>query len=264
MFGCSQARSKPRPIGLSLRTGVRRSKITAISVFERGSVTQHPQSAGQIGKLWGLADVQIGDSVGEAPGPPRALLRTADSRNRGPPTPPRRQPALHVALTQLAEQDPLINFRQDEVRQEVFVSLYGEVQKEVIEATLANDYHLEVHFRGTTTICIERPVGTGAARDVLGSEENPFCATAGFRYLAGPGRQRRVLSTGGGGPGVDSPVHLQERQRIPAGHGAHRARDAPAGRARLACNRLQGRHDPLGIYFARQHAADFRRLVPLI
>ena len=29
--------------------------------------------------------------------------------------------ALHVALTQLAEQDPLINVRQDDSRQEVFV-----------------------------------------------------------------------------------------------------------------------------------------------
>ena len=45
--------------------------------------------------------------------------------------------ALHVALAQLAEQDPLINLRQDDVRQEIFVSLYGEVQKEVIQATLA-------------------------------------------------------------------------------------------------------------------------------
>jgi ribosomal protection tetracycline resistance protein len=47
--------------------------------------------------------------------------------------------ALHAALEQLAEQDPLINLRQDDVRQELFVSLYGEVQKEVIEATLASD-----------------------------------------------------------------------------------------------------------------------------
>jgi ribosomal protection tetracycline resistance protein len=35
--------------------------------------------------------------------------------------------ALRVALAQLAEQDPLINLRQDDLRQEIFVSLYGEV-----------------------------------------------------------------------------------------------------------------------------------------
>ena len=44
--------------------------------------------------------------------------------------------ALHRALTELAEQDPLINLRLD--GDELAVSLYGEVQKEVIEATLAD------------------------------------------------------------------------------------------------------------------------------
>jgi ribosomal protection tetracycline resistance protein len=53
---------------------------------------------------------------------------------------------LHVALAQLAEQDPLINLRQDELRGELFVSLYGEVQKQVIEATLASEFELEVEF----------------------------------------------------------------------------------------------------------------------
>ena len=54
---------------------------------------------------------------------------------------------LHLALTQLAEQDPLINLSQDDRRQELSVSLYSEVQKEVIRATLAGDFGLEVSFR---------------------------------------------------------------------------------------------------------------------
>jgi ribosomal protection tetracycline resistance protein len=163
-------------------------KITAISVFDRGSATQHPSvQAGQIAKLWGLADVKIGDSVGQA--------HTLSERHYfAPPTfetailplRPADGPALHVALAQLAEQDPLINLRQDDTRKEMFVSLYGEVQKEVIEATLENDYNLEVHFRGTTTICIERPVGAGTAVEMLGAADNPFCATVGFRVAAAP------------------------------------------------------------------------------
>jgi ribosomal protection tetracycline resistance protein len=164
-------------------------KITAISVFDRGSVGQHPSvQAGQIAKLWGLADVQIGDSMGKA-GPasnehhyfaPPTLETTILPLN------PADRPALHAALAQLAEQDPLINLRQDDTRKEMFVSLYGEVQKEVIEATLANDYNLEVHFRGTTTICVERPLGVGEAVEVLGAANNPFCATLGFRVEPAP------------------------------------------------------------------------------
>jgi ribosomal protection tetracycline resistance protein len=86
-----------------------------------------------------------------------------------------------VALSTLAEQDPLINLRQDDERQELLVSLYGEVQKEVIQATLAGDFGLDVGFRGSTTICIERPVGTGAAVERMHEPPNPFLATIGLR-----------------------------------------------------------------------------------
>jgi ribosomal protection tetracycline resistance protein len=96
------------------------------------------------------------------------------------PARPSEKGALHTALTQLAEQDPLIDVRQDDLRQELSVSLYGEVQKEVIEATLADDYGLEVGFRETTVICVERPRGVGEAVDRIGNG-NPFLATVGLR-----------------------------------------------------------------------------------
>ena len=94
--------------------------------------------------------------------------------------------ALRIALDQLAEQDPLINLRQDDVRQEIAVSLYGEVQKEVIQATLADDFGIDVAFRETTTICIERPIGTGAAVEVMDDDPNPYLATVGLRVDPAP------------------------------------------------------------------------------
>jgi ribosomal protection tetracycline resistance protein len=164
------------------------AKVTAISVFDHGSASQRGSvAAGQIGKLWGLGGVQIGDTIG--------MPRTAPSDHQfAPPSletvvVPRRPAeagALHVALTQLAEQDPLINLRQDELRQEISVSLYGEVQKEVVQATLANDFGLDVTFRQTTVICIERPVGTGAAVETIDKEPNPFLATVGLRVEPAP------------------------------------------------------------------------------
>jgi ribosomal protection tetracycline resistance protein len=96
--------------------------------------------------------------------------------------------ALRAALGQLAEQDPLINVRQDDVRQEMLVSLSGEVQKEVIQATLAADFGVDAGFRETTTICIERPAGAGAAAESMSEETNPFRATVGLRIVpAAPG-----------------------------------------------------------------------------
>jgi ribosomal protection tetracycline resistance protein len=150
-------------------------KVTGVCVFERGSSVQRASvAAGRIGRLWGLGEVRIGDAIGE----PRT---TPERHHFAPPTletvvAPRRpadKGALHAALTQLAEQDPLINLRQDDIRQELHVSLYGEVQKEVIGATLANDYDLEVEFRETTPICIERPIGVGAAVELLPKARSP-------------------------------------------------------------------------------------------
>jgi hypothetical protein len=55
------------------------------------------------------------------------------------------------------------------------------VQTEVIQATLADDFGLDVTFRETTTICIERPVGVGEALERIGREPNPFLGTVGLR-----------------------------------------------------------------------------------
>jgi ribosomal protection tetracycline resistance protein len=66
------------------------------------------------------------------------------------------------------------------------VSLYGEVQKEVIQATLAEEYGLDVTFRETTPLCIERPAGSGAAVEYNKKEPNPFLATVGLRVDPAP------------------------------------------------------------------------------
>ena len=143
-------------------------------------------SAGQIAKVWGLGSSRVGDAIG--------IPRPASEHGFAPPTletvvEPRRgagRGALHTALTLLAEQDPLISVRQDELRGELSVSLFGEVQKEVIEATLAADFGVEVAFRETTTICIERLVGSGAAFELIDVDPNPFLATVGLRVDPAP------------------------------------------------------------------------------
>ena len=75
--------------------------------------------------------------------------------------------------------------------QELFVSLYGEVQKEVIQATLANDFGIDVEFRETTTICIERPIGTGAAVEIMRKAPNPFRRHHRPAHRAGADQFRR-------------------------------------------------------------------------
>ncbi len=163
-------------------------KVTALAVFERGPAVRRPAAhAGAVAKVWGLHDVQIDDRIGE----PRS--ETMQHQFLPPtlesvvvPCRPADGARLRVALAQLAEQDPLINVRRDGAAHEISVSLYGEVQKEVIQATLASDYDLEVVFRETTPLYIERPVGTGEAVEFLHAESNPYLATIGLRIAPAP------------------------------------------------------------------------------
>lgn len=162
----------------------REAKVSTLHVFDNGgAVEQSCLKAGQIGKLWGLADVQIGDAIGIrhrgtehhfAPPTLETVIQPRHLADKGP---------LHAALSLLAEQDPLINLRQDDSRQETYVSLYGEVQKEVIQQTLADEFGLDISFRETTPICVERPIGSGFARD---EAPDPFVATVALRVEPGP------------------------------------------------------------------------------
>ncbi|AZM50082.1 GTP-binding protein [Streptomyces sp. WAC 06738] len=169
-------------------------KVTGVEVFEQGAaVPAAGAGAGRIARVRGLAGVRIGDAVGSAVG------RAAEARRHhfAPPTletvvvPDRAadRGALHAALFQLAEQDPLIAFRRGAGPgglQELYVSLYGEVQKEVIGATLAGEYGLPVSFRESSVIHVERLAGSGSAYEKGDTDTNPFLATVGLRVDPAP------------------------------------------------------------------------------
>jgi len=164
------------------------AKVTAIALFDQGPAAQSRSvAAGGVAKLWGLGDVQIGDRIGEAGTaavrpqfPPPTLESVVVAAN------PDDRARLRAALTQLAEQDPLINVQQNEVLNEDSVSLYGEVQKEVIESTLVTEYGLDVEFQDPSPIHVERPGRSGEAIEVLNTDSNPFRATVGLRVDPAP------------------------------------------------------------------------------
>ncbi|CAL9662394.1 Tetracycline resistance protein TetO [Streptomyces sp. enrichment culture] len=169
------------------RDGGAAGRVTGISVFGHGTDTRADAvPAGRIARLWGLADIRIGDVIGEPRKAYGHLFAPPTLETVVVPGPGVDQGALHLALTQLAEQDPLIGLRHDGVRGETSVSLYGEVQKEVVQATLAEEYGLDVTFRETTPLCVERPAGSGAAAEFIGKDPNPFLATVGLRVDPAP------------------------------------------------------------------------------
>lgn len=118
------------------------------------------------------------------------------------PIDPRRRTALFAALTELADEDPLIDLRIDEADAEAAVSLHGEVQQQVIATLLDERYGVRVRFRDLSIVCLERVVGTGEAVDRIRLAGNPYLATIGLRIeptavgegvLFSPGSERGNL-----------------------------------------------------------------------
>jgi ribosomal protection tetracycline resistance protein len=246
-----------------LRHGTRVGTVTGVRVFDQGGPVRRDEvQAGQIALLRGLSDVRIGDELSTLDGdarPSRAVrlfappsLETVVVADR-----PADTGALHAALSTLAERDPLINLRPNGRSGELSLSLYGEVQKEVIGAMLAEEFGVAVMFRESTTVCVERLVGSGAAVEVIAPDgSNPFLATVGLRVEPGP--------VGGG-------VRFRlgvERGSLPAAFFAaveetvHRTlREGRYGWAVLDCL-VTMTHS--GYVSLASTAGDFRKLTPLV
>jgi ribosomal protection tetracycline resistance protein len=170
------------------RAGDRRDVITSVErSTPHGWTEARVAEAGDVVRIRGLSKARTGTWVGEAipgrvtrqfPAPAlESVVEPANSAQRG---------RLFAALRELAEADPLINLRVDEDRSEIAVSLYGEVQKEVIADLLREQFGVAATFRPTTTVHIERVAGTGAAHAIMSEKTTPYKATLGFRVEPAP------------------------------------------------------------------------------
>jgi len=181
-------------------------KVTGVQLFDRGRwVRAETVGAGQIGRLSGLAEVRVGDGFGHA--------ARAEEHHFAPPTleasvtavRPEQGPALRAALAQLADQDPLIGVRTGDDGLPT-VSLYGEVQQEVLASTLAEEHGIDVEFADASVLHVERPRGIGEAVLRLNTDANPYHATIGLRVAPGePGTGLTFLTAA---PAQDMPLYL--------------------------------------------------------
>jgi len=179
-----------------MRDRIGEAKVTQLEVFDHGGpVRRQAAAAGEIAKVWGLHNVRIGDRIGGAEAISRQQFAPPTLEAVVEPVDPQAGNSLRLALEQLAEQDPLIGLRQ--TGSELSVSIYGDVQKEVLEATLARDYDLDVAFLETRPICVERPVGVGEAGELLNAPTNPFNAQLGLRIEPAPDGSGVAFDLGG-------------------------------------------------------------------
>lgn len=162
-------------------------RVTEVAVSGPGG----PQAcgvvrAGQIAALRGLAGARVGDTIGPPSG--RRIHRFAPATLQAlvEPVDPTRRTALFAALSELADEDPLIDVRLDAMAGEAAVSLHGEVQKEVLAALLEERFGVRARFLATSVVCIERVVGAGEALEAIQVGDNPYLATLGLRVEAAP------------------------------------------------------------------------------
>ncbi|WP_262056875.1 tetracycline resistance ribosomal protection protein Otr(A) [Streptomyces sp. STR69] len=156
-------------------------RVTRLDVIGRPG----PLTAGNIGALTGPKDIRVGDRLGEL---------TERAPQFAPPTLetvvrarcPEQAAALRSALLVLADQDPLLHARPAASGATVLL-LYGEVQKEVLAATLVQDFGVEADFEPSRVRFLERPAGTGEACDEWPWHDGTrYWATIGLRVEPGP------------------------------------------------------------------------------
>ncbi|MFJ9847861.1 GTP-binding protein [Streptomyces sp. NPDC101150] len=157
-------------------SGTVRKLVGRVTTVEGGT-------AGEIARITGLKDVRIGDLLGSPDGLAQSGFFAPPSlESIVTPREPARTTALYKALEQLAEADPYIGVRREETTNAISLQLYGEVQKEVIQTTLAEEFGIEALFSQSRTIYIERVKKAGSGVQERQPGERIFdWATVGLR-----------------------------------------------------------------------------------
>ncbi len=173
-----------------------------VRAFDRGAETRPGSAvAGDIATVVGLGEIAIGDQLGhwDAARSGRQFLPPG-LESVVQPRDPADRIALFQALQQLSEQDPLIDARLEGVDEELTVSIYGEVQKEVLAARLESEYAVAAEFLPTRTVHVERVAGSGEGyaetamgNASLGLRVGPAPVGAGLDYALGEGVERGYL-----------------------------------------------------------------------
>ncbi|KUL44229.1 GTP-binding protein [Streptomyces violaceusniger] len=160
-------------------------QITALEIVGAAGAARGPLTAGNIARIKGLPGVRVGDRLGPVRDVPSdrphfaapTLQTLVHAREPGAAAASR----LHTALLELADQDPLIHARAMPGGA-TSVLLYGEVQKEIIAATLVQDYGVEAEFEPSRPVLVERPSRVGeAGREIARSGHTGPWATVGLR-----------------------------------------------------------------------------------
>ena len=140
-------------------------KVKKISILENGRVLDGKKiSCGDIGIVHGISCLKIGTVIGRKSEKLKnatfakptlktkiSLVGEVDNHK------------LYLALLNLSDEDPLLELETDDLSGDIYINLFGEVQKEIIYSILKTQYGLDIEFSNTQTIYKETVCSEGFA-----------------------------------------------------------------------------------------------------
>ncbi len=118
-------------------------------------------TAGDIGVLYGLTNVQTGDVIGDPPREADVTLAVPMLKVQVFPPAPEQLPALVAAVRELTVEDPLLDMEWQKEERELYIKITGMIQLEVIAAFLQDRFGLTVTFDSPSVIYKETPAKAG-------------------------------------------------------------------------------------------------------
>ncbi len=171
---------------VELRAVIGEDRITNLYQFNKGELIPVERlTAGDIGVATGLHNLSVGETFGTvthkgfALGEPTLKVKlTATSTIQ--------RKALLQALTFMSESDPYLSYELNHFNDDIYITLFGYVQLEIIEETLKRDYGLNIDIDEPMIILTETPLDVAERIIFIDDDTYPFCAGLGLRIAPLP------------------------------------------------------------------------------
>jgi len=164
---------------LTLKSQSDSIKVKKLETSHNGKFEETERiECGDIAILPNETRLKIGDSIGTIP-ESNLILQNNNlimQANISPVLSSNRTFLLE-ALSELAETDPLLQYKLDSRSSDIIIEFLGKVQMEVIVALLQSRYHLQVNIENVTTIYKERPLKKSNFTAHIEVPPNPFWAS---------------------------------------------------------------------------------------
>jgi len=178
------------PAGTDPVTGEKKTESVKISqIFDPEGTPAGKLTAGDIGIVYGLGNVTIGQVIGEASSLPRRMesghLRSPLITVQAIPEKPEQMQSLHQAFTILSGEDPLLQVQYIRTLNELHLQVMGTIQLEILEEILKTRFGLNVTFTPPAIIYRET-VSHSCEGYVAYLEPKPCWAILRFRIDPAP------------------------------------------------------------------------------